>query len=208
MWMPKNQTLPRLTRFGSEDITGAIVSKVDSRPGPRRSMRDMPTEVHLFRLKVDATGQVLSCRFEGPLQAMLDMGDQVAIRGYFRGGVLNATRIVHNGAVVAQAACFVATVVYGDEAAPELVLLRSFRDDILIRSPVGRQFIDCYWRVGPRLARYVAHRPTACRAVRCLFLSPLAALLRRYSRVTNRPFEMTLVPRQIVRKGQNHVRPT
>jgi hypothetical protein len=56
-------------------------------------------------------------------------------------------------------ACFVATVAFGDEAAPELDVLRGFRDRVLARSQGGRRFIDWYYREGPALARRVAAHP-------------------------------------------------
>jgi hypothetical protein len=54
--------------------------------------------------------------------------------------------------------CFVATVAFG-EGAPELDVLRRFRDRVLARSAGGRAFIAWYYREGPALARWLgAHR--------------------------------------------------
>ena len=48
--------------------------------------------------------------------------------------------------------CFVATVVYGDPCHPDLVVLRSYRDQVLMSSLFGRAFVYCYYRIGPGLA--------------------------------------------------------
>lgn len=54
--------------------------------------------------------------------------------------------------------CFVATVAFG-EGAPQLDVLRRFRDEVLLRTPPGRRFVDWYYREGPALACIVAARP-------------------------------------------------
>jgi hypothetical protein len=51
--------------------------------------------------------------------------------------------------------CFVATVAYGDPSHPDVVLLRRFRDEVLVRYTAGRAFIAWYWRTGPRLAGFI-----------------------------------------------------
>lgn len=54
--------------------------------------------------------------------------------------------------------CFVATAVFG-EGAPQLVVLRRFRDDVLLERGWGRRFVGWYYANGPQLARLVAGRP-------------------------------------------------
>lgn len=51
--------------------------------------------------------------------------------------------------------CFVATAAYGDRLHPDVVTLRRFRDQVLVRYPAGRAFIRFYWIVGPQLAKFV-----------------------------------------------------
>lgn len=46
-------------------------------------------------------------------------------------------------------ACYVATMVYGDYNHPQVVALRSFRDDTLQHSALGRAFIRFYYRNSP-----------------------------------------------------------
>jgi hypothetical protein len=62
--------------------------------------------------------------------------------------------------------CFVATTVYGDASAPEVLTLRAFRDRVLLRSESGRRFAALYDRSGPRWARFVSARPALLRGTR------------------------------------------
>jgi|GEM_PF-1791929 hypothetical protein len=48
--------------------------------------------------------------------------------------------------------CYIATMVYGDYDSPEVLCLRNFRDQVLIRSGFGRLFIRFYYRYSPIFA--------------------------------------------------------
>jgi hypothetical protein len=61
--------------------------------------------------------------------------------------------------------CFVVTAAFG-EGAPELVAFREFRDEVLRRHVLGREFIRVYYRHGPGLAEWVVARPGVRRGVR------------------------------------------
>lgn len=50
------------------------------------------------------------------------------------------------------APCFVATIAYGDACHPDVILLRNYRDTVLINHAIGRRFIAWYWRNGPKIA--------------------------------------------------------
>lgn len=50
-------------------------------------------------------------------------------------------------------ACFVATAAYGDPEHFDVVALRAFRDNHLVKAKLGRAFIRFYWIVGPKIAR-------------------------------------------------------
>jgi hypothetical protein len=52
--------------------------------------------------------------------------------------------------------CFIATVVYGDINAPEVIILRKFRDEKLKRTQAGRFFIRTYYKFGPYAARFLS----------------------------------------------------
>lgn len=74
--------------------------------------------------------------------------------------------------------CFVATAAYGDRLHPEVVALRRWRDERLVRHAAGRAFIRIYRIVGPLLARVVAAERGSGRAARAL-IAPLARRVGR-----------------------------
>ena len=45
-----------------------------------------------------------------------------------------------------------ATAAYGDRKHPDVVTLRAWRDEVLVRHPMGRVFVRAYWHVGPIIA--------------------------------------------------------
>ena len=48
--------------------------------------------------------------------------------------------------------CYIATAVYGSYDAPEVLVLRQFRDNILSATALGRLFIKIYYRLSPPIA--------------------------------------------------------
>jgi hypothetical protein len=80
-----------------------------------------------------------------------------------------------------QSSCFIATAAYGSPVAPEVSLLRRFRDVRLRRSQPGRLIIRLYEWSSPPLAAWIAERPVARRWVRRLVLAPMVKLARRWT---------------------------
>lgn len=54
--------------------------------------------------------------------------------------------------------CFIATTVYGSAFAPEVEMLRQWRDQRLSKTSLGRRLISIYYRHSPYLAKYLEHR--------------------------------------------------
>ncbi len=73
--------------------------------------------------------------------------------------------------------CFIATAAFGSYLAPEVVVLRQFRDNVLLRSHAGRLFVRGYNACSPRLARRVEHSPVSALIVR-LMLTPVVWALK------------------------------
>jgi hypothetical protein len=55
--------------------------------------------------------------------------------------------------------CYVATMVYGDYDAPEVKVLRNFRDNVLDKSAAGRLFIRVYYKYSPWFVERFRHSP-------------------------------------------------
>ena len=62
--------------------------------------------------------------------------------------------------------CYIATAVYGSYDAPEVRVLRRFRDEVLSTSVPGRAFVRGYYAVSPPVARRLEHAGRINRLVR------------------------------------------
>ena len=50
--------------------------------------------------------------------------------------------------------CYIATMVYGNYDAPEVLLLRAYRDNFLAQNIAGRAFIKIYYYISPKFVNY------------------------------------------------------
>jgi hypothetical protein len=76
--------------------------------------------------------------------------------------------------------CFVVSTIYGSKTAPEVVRLRRFRDDVLMRMPLGRAFVRAYYAgLGQTSAYLVRLTGAPGRAVCRRFLSLFVQTLQR-----------------------------
>lgn len=66
----------------------------------------------------------------------------------------------------AKEGCYIATAVYGDYNAPEVLVLREYRDNILKRSWLGRTFIKIYYTLSPSIAKRLKYATSLNRWVR------------------------------------------
>lgn len=60
--------------------------------------------------------------------------------------------------------CFIATAAYGSDMAEEVLVLRQFRNQYLLKYSVGQKFVELYYRYSPPLANYIS-RYDSLRAV-------------------------------------------
>lgn len=79
--------------------------------------------------------------------------------------------------------CLIATATMGDPAHPDVVFLRTLRDQRLRATPFGARVADVldrlYYRVSPAAAGWLDRHPAARGAVRVAVIRPLVAALRR-----------------------------
>lgn len=65
----------------------------------------------------------------------------------------------HNVQASQTEGCYIATAVYGNYDAPEVLILRTFRDTVLKRTKLGRLFIKIYYAISPQLACKLKNYP-------------------------------------------------
>jgi hypothetical protein len=53
-----------------------------------------------------------------------------------------------------KAGCYIATCVYGSYDAPQVMILRGYRDHVLRKKLVGRLFIKIYYAISPTIVKY------------------------------------------------------
>ena len=104
----------------------------------------------------DTTGQILLC--EGTTEFTVEKQRPSPSNGGGGGG-----------------GCFVATAAYGSRMADDVVALKQFRDNILLKNSAGRSFVRFYYEVSPPLADYIKGDESLKTAVRVSLL-PLVAV--------------------------------
>ena len=88
-------------------------------------------------------------------------------------------KVLSENGVILKKGCFIATACYGDYDAPEVLVLRRYRDDILLNSTVGRLFVSTYYRISPPIAELISHSNSTKRVIRKYLLSPIIKFINK-----------------------------
>lgn len=69
--------------------------------------------------------------------------------------------------------CFIASVCYGEYDAPEVLILREFRDVKLLNSKTGKIFVKVYYSISPFIARKISKCDLLKKMIRSYILKPI-----------------------------------
>lgn len=73
--------------------------------------------------------------------------------------------------------CFIATAVYGSAKAPEVKILRDFRDKVLVESKFGKVLVSLYYCISPPIARIISDTEILKKIVRKCLIEPIVKLV-------------------------------
>jgi len=81
--------------------------------------------------------------------------------------------------------CFIATATFGSPLAYEVIILRNWRDNILLHTYLGKVFVRLYYWFSPSLADYI-NKSEMFKSVSLIILRPLInTLKKRYGKYQN-----------------------
>jgi hypothetical protein len=75
--------------------------------------------------------------------------------------------------------CFIATAIYGSPLAPEVIVFRRFRDEVLLTSRLGATVVELYYIVSPPFAWLISNTCFLRGATKHFLLEPILRLLER-----------------------------
>jgi tetratricopeptide (TPR) repeat protein len=73
--------------------------------------------------------------------------------------------------------CFIATAVYRPTESAKIDILRRYRDQILLKSTVGKAFVSFYYTTSPSIAQVIAKSQILKSMIRTLLLEPIVKLV-------------------------------
>jgi hypothetical protein len=73
--------------------------------------------------------------------------------------------------------CFIATACCGSYDSPEVLILRRYRDEVLLNSQLGTCFINWYYKISPKVALFIGSRKMLKSFLRIIFVKPIARVL-------------------------------
>lgn len=92
--------------------------------------------------------------------------------------IYGSPRPVQNNSNSKTGGCYIATVCYGSETAPEVISLKNFRDEILSKSLFGRLFIKIYYALSPYIAEKMKNKNRLNNIIRSKLLDKIVKRIK------------------------------
>ena len=74
--------------------------------------------------------------------------------------------------------CFIATECYESSLHPDVVLLKTFRDECLLKLKFGEILIKTYYRISPTIANYLSTKPIFKPLVLNFIIKPITGVIK------------------------------
>jgi hypothetical protein len=74
--------------------------------------------------------------------------------------------------------CFIATACYGDYDAAEVLILRKYRDEILLKTIIGRTIVWFYYLLSPPIARLIEKSDYLRYIIQKYLLNPIVSMIQ------------------------------
>lgn len=91
----------------------------------------------------------------------------------------------HKWKIAGGTACFIATAAYGTPFAYEINVLREWRDESLLKNPLGHVFVNFYYHISPPIAKLIEKSEFSKKLVRA-FLTPFVRYLKKRRESVNK----------------------
>lgn len=78
--------------------------------------------------------------------------------------------------------CFIATAVYGSPYAKEVIILKDFRDNYLLKYSLGKAFIKFYYWISPPFANQISKHNYMKGIAKSIIIIPLIKLVKKLKR--------------------------
>lgn len=171
-----------------EEISGEVDDIIKDQimaPGiPRPNHKTIP----VLRIRLKTTDRKLvQIIYKGDYPGDVSVGQELTVVGVNKGGVIHAISIFNkttNSWTTKKGGCLnclIATAVYGSSYSNEVVQLRYFRDDFLMRNKLGREFVTFYYKRSPSIAKLIEKHQFIKLVTKHFLVKPCFGLARVYS---------------------------
>lgn len=98
----------------------------------------------------------------------------------FEGGLIEETeQYIEQASPKPKSGCFVATVCYGNYEAKEVLILRKYRDKVLMKSRLGKISVQAYYLISPPLAKLIDKSSTIKTFIRRNILDKIVSKIQQ-----------------------------
>lgn len=111
------------------------------------------------------------------IRLLFDTKNPTILKGF--GGMLYDYGSAGKSNEKSKSGCFIATACYGNYNAAEVLVLRNYRDNVLLKTNVGRVAVDIYYLISPPIARLLDKSESLKAFIRKNILAPIVSKINK-----------------------------